>query len=206
MPGQAASPSQDAPFVEAERLNPPKSPGAPPFVPTPSDSAIVAMCASQGYSVEVTASMVRWETGGISVDTLLKYFRRELEKGRTYANLSVAMRTYSFTTNPDPKVALRACMFWSERRDPLRWGRNLQPGGMNPFGRGPALDIEYDDGRPKPSPPVGARAAGAASSDGPGGRRTLRFHMDRISAVSDPDALEGEDEDEDDILDGDAPA
>lgn len=188
--GPESGAGRGAPFVEAERLY--HDPvGAPPFMPTATDRVFVTLAASQGYSAAVIGSLLRWETGGISVPTMLKHFKAELELGRTQANMTSAMRMYQFQTNPDPKVALRATMFWLERRDPLRWSPKHVGQSAGDTGRSATLVLDTPpQGVTVDSPRPGSPQAGPKPGE------EFRFNMDRISAVSDPDALAEDAEDE----------
>lgn len=116
-----------------------------PYVPSPEDRTLVAFAAANGFSLRAIGCLLR--PGGVNHETVRKHFPRELELGRAKANLAVSMRLYALTEHPNPRIALRAQMFWLARRDPERWGqRSASKQSTDFFGKGATIPILYDDG------------------------------------------------------------
>lgn len=53
---------------------------------------------------------------GISVPTLLLYYRGELDRGSAVANAKVAQRLFDIATKGQGREAITACIFWAKTR------------------------------------------------------------------------------------------
>ncbi len=72
--------------------------GAPPHQPTKRKREVVAQYVAFGFSQEKIAALT-----GVSGDTLVKYYRHELDNGAEMCNASVAARAYKKAKSTDPR-------------------------------------------------------------------------------------------------------
>ncbi len=112
----------------------------PPFQPTEAQREDVKFLAATGVRQEDICKVIRGSNGkGISLPTLLKHFRDELDTGATEANLQVSRTLFQIATDlTNPKTAVTAAIFWLKTR--ARWS---EPKGDQ---------SEDDDGSPVSNP------------------------------------------------------
>lgn len=85
--------------------------GKPEFVPTDQHREIVKLAAAVG----IPQTDIGWLLDGISTQTLTKYFRDELNIGKTQANFRVGGTLYQMATGPlDAKNTALAAIWWSK--------------------------------------------------------------------------------------------
>lgn len=88
--------------------------GRPAFVPTEKDRKEVEALSGVGLPEEQIAMLI---AGGISRDTLRKYFERELVSGKAKANSQVAKTLWQKATSGDTTAAIwwtKTQMKWAE--------------------------------------------------------------------------------------------
>lgn len=110
------------PTKKGPKRRPIKPGGKPPFVPTAQMRDVVSMCRVFGATIEETARQVDYEKGGISVDTLYKYFQPELDDNGRRLHLRIANNLASIAANPINKSSVVAAIFWL--RSHLGWQQN----------------------------------------------------------------------------------
>jgi hypothetical protein len=121
--------------------------GRPAFVPTPEQRAYVLQMTGMGAPQELICSAMRnGDSVGISLDTLKKYFQKELDEGVSQANLKVAGTLFKMAVSGDN---IAATIFWLKVR--ARWresattveltGKDGEP--LNPAGPGTVPIEEY---------------------------------------------------------------
>ncbi len=101
------------------RIKAPRPEGRPPFCPTEADFNTVKMMAACGFTQESIARCLG-ETG-ITLKTLRKYFRRDLEISADRANVIVGNKVFQAAEKGE---AWAAC-FWLKCRG--GWRENPQP-------------------------------------------------------------------------------
>ena len=118
--GDEAKPAQEgaapapAPVERKKRERTPDGRLAP-FVPTQDQRQLVMLCVACGMTQEQIARQVNWPQG-ISLDTLLKYFREELDNGGDRIGAIVARNLLSIATDRNHKNSHIAAMFWLKSR------------------------------------------------------------------------------------------
>lgn len=86
--------------------------GREPFYPTDADRQTVEKLAGFGVPFEQIASLIQ---GGISADTLKKYFAEEMLKGKAKANSQVGQTLFQKAVDGDTAAAI----WWSKSQ--MRW-------------------------------------------------------------------------------------
>lgn len=115
----------------------PKKLGRPPHVPTDATRQTVSLHATVGTRQEVIAEIL-----GISVDSLQRHYRSELDTSREKANASVGGALYKKAISGDTA----SMIFWLKTR--ARWRETV--------------DISNEDGSLKPEPVAAAVMAALA--------------------------------------------
>lgn len=100
-----------------EKIEPTKRVGRPAYVPGDTDKSRVVAWAAAGVPQRTMCKML-----GISVETLEKYFRDELDHGGDEANAQVANVLFTKALSGD----LTACIFWAKTR--MRWSEKAAVG------------------------------------------------------------------------------
>jgi hypothetical protein len=91
--------------------------GRKPFEPTEKERKNVESMSGFGVPIDQIAALVR---DGISVDTLTKYFERELINGKAKANSQVGQTLFQKATSGDTTAAI----WWSKTQ--MRWKETQQ--------------------------------------------------------------------------------
>ena len=104
--------------------------------PTAAQRGQVEAMASYGETYENIAVMME-----MSADSLVKYYPKELKKGRIKANALVAQSLFKKATGDGPQSAASA-MFWLKTRAGWRETSNVEITGKD----GGALKVSSDDG------------------------------------------------------------
>jgi hypothetical protein len=91
--------------------------GRKPFEPTEKERKQVESMSGFGVPIDQIASLVR---DGISVDTLTKYFEKELINGKAKANSQVGQTLFQKATSGDTTAAI----WWSKTQ--MRWKETQQ--------------------------------------------------------------------------------
>ncbi len=86
-----------------------------PFEPTDADRQLVMLCAAMGLTQEQTAAQVRYPAG-ISVETLVKFYRPELEQGADRLAATIAGNIASIARDRSHPKAVTAAIFWLKAR------------------------------------------------------------------------------------------
>lgn len=86
--------------------------GRPPFKPSPKDRETAEKLSGYGIPLEQIAALVG---DGISVETLVKHFQRELSLGKARANSMVGKTLFQKAVDGDTGAAI----WWSKTQ--LRW-------------------------------------------------------------------------------------
>lgn len=100
--------------------------GRPPHVPTDKDRRIVEMMTAGGITQEGIARVI-----GISVDTLVKYYREELDTALDKANAQVAGCLFKKATSDDHPNSVTAAIFWMKTRGRWKETSALEVGGAD---------------------------------------------------------------------------
>lgn len=87
----------------------------PAFEPTDADRQLVMLCVAMGLTQEQTAAQVRYPTG-ISVDTLVKFYRAELEQGADRLAATIAGNIASIARDRSHPKSVTAAIFWLKAR------------------------------------------------------------------------------------------
>lgn len=101
--------------------------GRPAFVPTEKDRKEVEALSGVGLPEEQIATLI---SGGISRDTLRKYFDKELVSGKAKANSQVAKTLWQKATSGDTTAAIwwtKTQMRWKEVTHHEITGQNGEP-------------------------------------------------------------------------------
>lgn len=113
------SPNDQAPIVDIDKastaIESPRKVGRPPHLPTSDTRNRVYMLSTVGTRHEDIASVL-----GITHDTLVKYYKEELDKGRIEANASVAETLFKQAKEGNTT----AMIFWLKSR--ARWKESTQ--------------------------------------------------------------------------------
>jgi len=89
--------------------------GRPRFIPTEEQRTIVTLGKGAGLTHAQIASLIR-SPKPISVDTLERYFRDELDNGEARVTAMVAGNLFKIATSPTHKNAVLAAIFWLKTR------------------------------------------------------------------------------------------
>ena len=105
--------------------------GRPAFAPTPEQKVLVERLAAFGIPMDDICTMIQNENSGkpIDVNTLMKYFRAELDTGVTKANARVAGALFKNATEHNN---VQAQIFWMKTR--ARWretAHTIEHTGLN---------------------------------------------------------------------------
>lgn len=87
----------------------------PPFNPTDDDRRLVEYLSGRGLPQDQIAALVRADTGGISLGTLHKYFRKDIILGKAKINQEVGGALYNKVMSGDTTAAI----FWAKTQ--MRW-------------------------------------------------------------------------------------
>jgi hypothetical protein len=101
--------------------------GRKPFDPTEKERKQVESMSGFGVPIDQIAALVR---DGISVDTLTKYFERELINGKAKANSQVGQTLFQKATSGDTTAAIwwsKTQMRWKETQQHEHTGADGQP-------------------------------------------------------------------------------
>lgn len=103
-------------------------PGRPAFRPSERDRQIVEQLAGLGVHHKDIATLITnpQSSCGISVVTLHKHFRAELDRGMAMANAKVTRALFEKATGDGPS-AVRAAIWWTKCR--MGWGRTAPSDG-----------------------------------------------------------------------------
>ena len=101
-----------------------RGPGQPPHEPTDQNRKMVESMSAYGIPQEDISKVI-----GISVDTLAKYYREELDTATAKANAKVAETLYRQATNVDNPRSATAAIFWLKTRGGWRETVNLDHSG-----------------------------------------------------------------------------
>lgn len=104
----------------------PGEPGRPPHVPTDKDRRAVEMMTAGGITQEGIAKVI-----GISVDTLVKYYREEIDTALDKANAQVAGSLFRKATSESHPGAVTAAIFWMKTRGRWKETNALEVGGVD---------------------------------------------------------------------------
>lgn len=100
--------------------------GRPPHVPTDKDRRIVEMMTAGGITQEGIARVI-----GISVDTLVKYYRDEIDTALDKANAQVAGCLFKKATSDDHPNSVTAAIFWMKTRGRWKEANALEVSGVD---------------------------------------------------------------------------
>lgn len=123
--GKAAGPAKPKASATKGRASPPKkttrkkgTPGRKPYTPTDSDRMLVRVCKASGYTEERIAAIINFPTG-ISLSTLRKHYRAELDHGKDAMMAAVIGNLFRMATSTTHKSALGAGVWLTKNQ--LGW-------------------------------------------------------------------------------------
>jgi hypothetical protein len=120
--------------------------GQQPHVPTESTRGMVEMMTAAGLNQEHIASVLR-----ITVKTLLKYYREEIDRGWAVGVADAANVVITAMKKPDGEDALDAAKYFLSRRGKGLWSetKNLEVSGPNggaiPMAKIDLEALDYDE-------------------------------------------------------------
>ena len=88
-----------------------RGPGQPPHAPTSQQRKMVESMSAYGIPQDDISKVI-----GISIDTLAKHYREELDTATAKANAKVAETLYRQATNADNPRSATAAIFWLKTR------------------------------------------------------------------------------------------
>ena len=88
-----------------------RGPGQPPHAPTSQQRKMVESMSAYGIPQDDISKVI-----GISIDTLAKHYREELDTATAKANAKVAETLYKQATNVDNPRSATAAIFWLKTR------------------------------------------------------------------------------------------
>ncbi len=91
--------------------------GHPPFVPTDEERLQVESLSGVGLPQDQIAVLIR---DGIHLNTLLKYFQKELKAGKAKANSKIGSTLFAKAMNGDTTAAI----FWAKTQ--MRWAETVK--------------------------------------------------------------------------------
>jgi hypothetical protein len=97
------------------------------YVPTNAQRALVESASGFGITQDDIAAQLK-----ISLPTLRKHFRDELDNGAFKANMKVGSNMFGLTQSNDEQVMLRACQWWTARR--MGWKETVRQENSGPDG------------------------------------------------------------------------
>lgn len=100
--------------------------GRPPHVPTDKDRRVVEMMTAGGITQEGIARAI-----GISVDTLVKYYREELDTALDKANAQVAGSLFKKAISDNHPGGVTAAIFWMKTRGRWKEANALEVSGAD---------------------------------------------------------------------------
>ena len=101
-----------------------RGPGQPPHAPTSQQRKMVESMSAYGIPQDDISKVI-----GISIDTLAKHYREELDTATAKANAKVAETLYKQATNVDNPRSATAAIFWLKTRGGWRETVNLDHSG-----------------------------------------------------------------------------
>lgn len=141
-------------------------PGRPPFQPTDRDRQLVEQLAGLGLRHKDIATLIPGQRSGkgISVVTLHRHFRAELDRGMVQADVKVLRSLFEKAIGNGPS-AVRAAIWWAKTR--LGWTRSegrATNGGVvfAPVGASPEEWVARRDRSSPRSGGAGERGSGGA--------------------------------------------
>ena len=105
--------------------------GKPPFKPSEGERKQVETLAGLGMPIRHIACLIR---EGIAADTVLKYFKDELERGKAKANAKVAHTLFQKATSGDTT----AMIWWTKTQ--MKWTERVEVTGVD----GGPLEHEHE--------------------------------------------------------------
>ena len=137
-----------------------RGPGQPPHAPTSQQRKMVESMSAYGIPQDDISKVI-----GISIDTLAKHYREELDTATAKANAKVAETLYRQATNADNPRSATAAIFWLKTRGGWKETSVHEHGGI---GGGPIQSEDVTHGAESFAQRMARLAAASVPASGTG--------------------------------------